>query len=81
MIACPICDSRIHTGDESRMTGDCQCSRETMAREIARLHDAIGILADDMQCMNDDGAIELAKWPAAQKIMSIAAGIAAEAAP
>lgn len=37
MITCPICRSRIHTGDEQRMTGDCQCSRETMARMIIEL--------------------------------------------
>lgn len=34
MITCPICNSRIPTDDESHHTGDCQCSRETMARRI-----------------------------------------------
>jgi hypothetical protein len=34
MIVCPLCTSRINTDNETRQTGDCQCSREKMARHI-----------------------------------------------
>ena len=32
MIICPLCVQRIPTGDDRRQTGDCQCSREKLAR-------------------------------------------------
>lgn len=42
MITCPICRARIPTDYDARQTGDCQCSRETMARliiEYAKIQD------------------------------------------
>lgn len=32
MIICPLCMQRIPTDDDQRQTGDCQCSREKLAR-------------------------------------------------
>lgn len=34
MIFCPLCAQRIPTDDDLRQTGDCQCSREKMARAV-----------------------------------------------
>lgn len=35
MITCPLCVQRIPTDNDLRASGDCQCSRENMARSIA----------------------------------------------
>ena len=41
MIECPLCGCRIATGEEGRKNGDCQCSRETMARKIISMESVV----------------------------------------
>lgn len=65
MISCQLCGSRIPTEmHEYRQTGDCQCSREKMARLITRFFycgQALvrgGYIADEIE-ENNPVALEL----------------------
>ena len=40
-LECPLCQCRVQTGHEMRMTDDCQCSKETMARKISSMQNVV----------------------------------------
>jgi hypothetical protein len=42
MLICPLCECRVATGDDAEWcSGDCQCSRETMARKIISMESVV----------------------------------------